>query len=294
MSAALLYGAYGLTCRSDLSLPELRRVSSPPDVDIQIGPVAHRPASASAESMAVDVSASATWLFHASAGGFCVADGRSITIEPAAGIAPARLRRFVLGPALGTLLRQRERLTLHGSAVASDAAAVVFLGECGAGKSTTAAGFHARGWRLLADDIVAIDSMRSVAATFPGYPRVKLDPCAASLTKMTGPAEDVVDGKGSFCTDREFALQPLPVAHAFVLGGEKAGPVHRLRPPQALVELLRHSYGARTLQAIARDAHFRQCAAFASKVPVSRLPRTAAASFAAFLDLVEEHVARHA
>ena len=81
------------------------------------------------------------------------------------------LRTFLLGSAVGALLIQRGMLVLHGNAVEKDGRAIVCLGHSGDGKSTLAYALMQRGWRLLADDLVAITPDGLV---LPGIPRIKL------------------------------------------------------------------------------------------------------------------------
>lgn len=72
---------------------------------------------------------------------------------------------------MGALLIQRGMLVLHGNALEKDGQAIVCLGHSGAGKSTLAYALMEQGWRLLADDLVAITAAGQV---LPGIPRIKL------------------------------------------------------------------------------------------------------------------------
>lgn len=84
-------------------------------------------------------------------------DGKNprLTFQP--GSDPRDVEKIRRGSAW-LLLRQLEgRLAMHGSAVAKDGKAIIFLGRSGAGKSTLAAAMCLRGAELLADDAVAID-----------------------------------------------------------------------------------------------------------------------------------------
>jgi len=81
------------------------------------------------------------------------------------------IRTFLLGSAVGALLIQRGLLVLHGNALEKDGRAVVCMGHSGAGKSTLAYALMQQGWRLLADDLVAISPDGLV---LPGIPRIKL------------------------------------------------------------------------------------------------------------------------
>ena len=81
------------------------------------------------------------------------------------------LRTFLLGSAVGALLIQRGMLVLHGNALERNGEAIVCMGHSGAGKSTLAYALMQQGWRLLADDLVAITPDGRV---LPGIPRIKL------------------------------------------------------------------------------------------------------------------------
>jgi hypothetical protein len=78
---------------------------------------------------------------------------------------------FLLGSAVGALLIQRGILVLHGNALEKDGKAIVCMGHSGAGKSTLAYALMQQGWRLLADDLVAVSTDGLV---LPGIPRIKL------------------------------------------------------------------------------------------------------------------------
>lgn len=88
-----------------------------------------------------------------------------------AGVSDQDIRTFLLGSAVGALLIQRGMLVLHGNALEKDGQAIVCLGHSGAGKSTLAYALLQQGWRLLADDLVAINPEGLV---LPGIPRIKL------------------------------------------------------------------------------------------------------------------------
>jgi hypothetical protein len=87
------------------------------------------------------------------------------------GVSDQDLRTFLLGSAVGALLIQRGMLVLHGNALEKGGRAIVCLGHSGAGKSTLAYALMEQGWRLLADDLVAITAAGQV---LPGIPRIKL------------------------------------------------------------------------------------------------------------------------
>ena len=105
-------------------------------------------------------------------GCFRISNADQITWQKAEGtVSDQDLRTFLLGSAVGALLIQRGMLVLHGNALERDGEAIVCVGHSGAGKSTLAYALMKQGWRLLADDLVAITPEGKV---LPGIPRIKL------------------------------------------------------------------------------------------------------------------------
>ena len=105
-------------------------------------------------------------------GDFRVHNGNEITFKKDKIIQdPNDLSTFILGSVLGALLIQRNFFLLHGNALEKDGKAIVCLGGSGYGKSTLAYVLSKYGWRLIADDMVAITNDGLV---LPGIPRIKL------------------------------------------------------------------------------------------------------------------------
>lgn len=182
--------AFGLEVRSDdLDLPELAPLGSLPPTDqatqaplirIQYEPPSQWPAVSevppslchSDERHSLWIAADELRLQIWDVGHFRILGGHQIGWCPAhPGVSPAELRTYLLGSAFGALLIQRGLLVLHGNALERDGRAIVCLGASGAGKSTLACALMQQGWRLLADDLVAITPEGMV---LPGIPRIKL------------------------------------------------------------------------------------------------------------------------
>jgi hypothetical protein len=116
-------------------------------------------------------------------GCFRISDGARIAWSRSSSeVSDQDLRTFLLGSAVGALLIQRGMLVLHGNALVKDGQAIVCLGHSGAGKSTLAYALMQQGWRLLADDLVAIAPDGLV---LPGIPRIKLWEDAAVAFGLT-------------------------------------------------------------------------------------------------------------
>ncbi|MDB5859155.1 MAG: hypothetical protein JWQ76_2844 [Ramlibacter sp.] len=86
---------------------------------------------------------------------------------------------YLLGPAMGFLLRLRGTLCLHASCAVIDGRAVAFIGPSGAGKSTAAGAFACAGLPILTDDVLALRLERGSVEALPAYPRVRLWPESA-------------------------------------------------------------------------------------------------------------------
>ena len=91
---------------------------------------------------------------------------------------------YLLGPAMGFVLRRRGVTPLHASAVCVGGKAVVFCGDAQTGKSTTAAALGLRGAPVLCEDIAALKMADNRYWVEPGYPRVCLWP--DSVEKLLG------------------------------------------------------------------------------------------------------------
>ena len=107
--------------------------------------------------------------------------GCDIIIDASSEANPRLIRLYLLGPILAPALHQRGLLVLHASAIRIDGQAIAFVGDKGMGKSTMAAAFRARGYSLVADDLVAIDISGDVPMAYPGFPQLKLFPGSAAL-----------------------------------------------------------------------------------------------------------------
>ncbi len=266
--------AYGLGIRSALPLPEFVASAAAADVDVRLGRVKRFPSETTAAGSYFRATAEEAYLFWENVGAFLVLEGREIIADPVPGVEDRVLRLFILGPALGVLLHQRGLLVLHASAVELNGGAVAFLGGAGWGKSTLAAALYARGHGVMSDDVTAVELDGPRPTALPGFPQLKLWPEAAAalgvspatLARLHPQLE-----KRAYDASRGFPEAPLPLSRIYVLAEGMSQEVEPIRPQEALLELVRHSYGIRMLQAVRPSSHFRQCAALASTVPVCRL-----------------------
>ncbi len=182
------YWAYGLRIHAEQDCPELPshfEAEGNPDVTIRL--LAQSAAATEPlENGAYEVHPG---VFRLAVGGvarYQVEGGRQILIEPAADASPEKVRLFLLGSAMGALLYQRGLFPLHGSAVETRWGAMVFVGAQGAGKSTLAAEFHRRSFRLLSDDVCAVEPAGDLLRILPALAQFRL--CADAFESLGSPA----------------------------------------------------------------------------------------------------------
>ena len=167
--------AFGLSWRSaELTIPELPAGGDGPLIDVAPDDPQHWPPLPPGphDTPFVQMAPGERRLTVEGIGRFRVRDGARIGWwREHHSVSDQDLRTFLLGSAVGALLIQRRMLVLHGNALEKEGQAIVCLGHTGAGKSTLAYALMRQGWRLLADDLVAISPEGLV---LPGIPRIKL------------------------------------------------------------------------------------------------------------------------
>lgn len=280
------YRAFGLGVGSELPIPELLEGGSEIEVLIRLGQVDRTPPPGAAAGGWSEVHGDSAYLSWDGVGTFQVRGGTEITVDPEPGVSLQRVRLFLLGAALGTLLHQRGLLVLHGSAVSIDGAAVAFLGSKWCGKSTIAAVLNSRGHELVSDDVLAIEVKGARALVSPSFPQIKLWPESlsvigerpSSVLKLHPELE-----KRDYRVDLSFSTQALPLHSIYLFGmGERPG-IEALDAHDALGKLMTHWYCARfgfeSLHALGISSHFLQSATLVNSTPfyLLRRPRDLAA-----------------
>jgi hypothetical protein len=203
---------------------------------------------------------------------------------PGSGSDLAELR--FLGPVLSYWFERRGETALHASAVALGGGAVGFLSHHGGGKSGLAAALVQAGASLLTDDLLVLGERDGRWQARPSYPCMRMWPDEAEhfrgasahlpLVQEDSAKRSVAvgfDGAGGFGA---FHGEPAPLACLYLAsrrretsGGVEIGPVAR---GEALVELVRHSFSARLVEAAGlQPARLDRLARLVRSVPVRRL-----------------------
>jgi len=275
------YWAYGLSIHADVLCPELPPHPHPandPDVTIRVldreatalCPLPDRRYEVQPGHFRLDVPGVAR---------YSVEDGKRILIEPMAESTPEKIRLFLLGSTMGALLYQRGLYPLHGSAVETPWGAMIFVGVQGAGKSTLAAEFHRQGYRLLSDDVCAVERTPKGLRILPALAQIRL--CADAYQRLGTPEGSRFDvDKYVVPMGERYCPDPVPLRAIQVLSDQQAladhdiprfEPLRGLSKVQCLLENLYRPFylkGQRTQSEVSRMAGI--IAQHASVVRVSR------------------------
>ena len=276
------YSAFGLHIASEVTLPELRPAElqlgvpqTTPDIRISRGD-AGRPMPTRKDGIVFDY-ADPDGIYMAWPGGAAIRikDNRDVTIQPDTGVPDSYLAFPLLGPVMAWILIQRGLVVLHASAVEIDGQCVAFLGDKMAGKSTTAAAFVRAGYKIVTDDILAIDVTDPARAIVqPAFAQVKLDEQSSGAVTIAG--ADALPLVFEGFPKRQHRLpdmttRALPASHVLVLsrGGEQPG-FDALDAGGAIAAIMRYGYGVRFGSApVGREeeaARFRRAAALSRSV----------------------------
>ena len=214
-------------------------------------------------------------------------------------LADEELSLYFLGPVMGFVLRHRHMTCLHASGVQLQDRAVLFSGDAGDGKSTTAAALALRGAPVLCEDIVPLELTEGRYYAVPGYPRVCLWPDA--VAKLVGDADALprlsptwekrylpLDGvRAQFAGDKK----PLGVIYLFAArSSDPAAPrIEEMRPKDALLGLVQNTYMNWLLDRQRRAEEFDELWKIVQQVPVRRIvAHTDGAKLGALCDCIFE------
>lgn len=277
--------AFGLTIAADLTLDDLAPAEpgAAPDLMVLRRPGVFQPweggdplrfAFATGGTGAIDQ------LDWRDVGGFRIEDGRTVAYEAGPGVSDDLVTLPLLGTVMAVVLQRRGRMVLHGSAIAIGGKAWVFVGDKGAGKSTTAAALVGSGRPLLTDDVVALEigaDGRLLLA--PGYPQVKLT--ASATAGMALPDARVLPTPYAAYTKHRHALaapfdtRPIELGGVFVLERGARFNLTPLAGVAAVQALMRFAYLARFGRALFEGENARTfldwCGRVARRASVARL-----------------------
>ena len=290
--------AYGLRVRSEIAVPfRPAAPDGPPDLDIRIGRVPERlPNPAAVRGRFWQTAPGVFLLGVEGIARYLARDGREIVVQPAGGT-ESDVGAFLPGSVLAACLQQRGMLTLHASAVATEAGAILFAGHSGSGKSTLLAALVDRGYRMIADDITGVvPAIAGPPVALPAFPALRLwDDAVDALRWRDRSLGRVHEGMEKYVAAvDDFRHEPAAVRTVLTLDTRRGDAIRIAALPrsQAFGRLLRHTYGWRFLAGMGRQReHFDAVSRLARQVPLFGVTRPGGLLPAAALaDEVERHL----
>ena len=168
------YRAFGLNLESEILLNELLPCDfEEADVSIHLGEVA--PIFNAEHAYRTQITKDTFRMDKERVARFQVEKGNLVTVQPYPGSPMEVVKLYLLGSCMGAALFQRRILPIHGSCVRVGKTSILLTGRSGAGKSTIAAGFLAKGCSILTDDVAAVRlECPKMPVVSPSYPGQKL------------------------------------------------------------------------------------------------------------------------
>ncbi len=287
---------YGLTVATWIPFPELEPApeGAPVDVAIRLGEVPADLPDARFRGARFQTAPGRLLAWIPGVGRYLTFEGREIRVQPDPGSTESDLRALLLCSPMGALLHQRGILPLHASVIVTSQGAVAFMGVSGRGKSTLAAHFSKRGFRVLADDVAAVTfDAAGNPIVQPGLPQFKLWPNSAR--ELVEDAESLPRlrpqlDKRTLAFRDSFCREPVPLARLYHLSADSriSEPTLTLQPVLKRVTLLlENTYRAQYLPGLGlQKPHFQSLSRLAAQVPLTTVTRPDRSEFSA-LTLVD-------
>jgi hypothetical protein len=244
------YETFGLVLQSDFMFPDMEETDRR-DVDVTINrTVISEPCQEREfEWLTHDIGLDVQTFVWKTLGTYRISNGDTIDIDPIDGVSSRHLSIPLFGAVFATLLHMRGLLVLHASAVARDGKCVIFLGNKGAGKSTTAFAMIANGYELVSDDVVAITfDADGKPQVLPAFNQVKLLDDAAQKFGLDPEAAEQIHPlvqKRRHQAQDAFCNETTPATAVYVLDRDTKGAVVPYPADAALKALIGFSYASR-------------------------------------------------
>jgi hypothetical protein len=213
-------------------------------------------------------------------GRFLIGSDSSILIDKLEDTDEASIRLYLLGTCFGFLLIKQSIFPFHGSTLLTPFGAVMFIGQSGWGKSTTAAKFIQEGHKLLTDDVCVVRTLdKGTPYAYPSSFRIKLwEDSVSELCFDTDVLHDIVPNftKKQFYADTKLCQAAQPLKAIYALWPDEAD-VLRIEPLKSNEKLAVLAQNTFRLEAVGilglHREHFDFCGTIARSVPVRRLWR---------------------
>lgn len=212
------YRLYGLVVESEVPISEVPALEQPtkPDVQIVYGRLPRDMKDHPNYAPVFSQVPEAAWhcnvdvqqhFFGTQVGSFEITGGNRIVVDAYGDPEDVRLRAYMMGTALGSILCQKGYLPFHSGSLKIGDRTLLIVGRSGAGKSTLTSSLVTRGYQFLSDDVTPVsmaDTGESVAHS--SYPQRKLSGPMCSelgydLTKLSRLVVKKVESKYNIPAD---------------------------------------------------------------------------------------------
>lgn len=272
------YNAYGLSIHSSISFPELNAGCSGKDISINWGNFKTSNKLDSKldfdDGYQIQVSDKVVYIFLEDYNICRISNGCEILVNPNTGIDESILKALILCPALSILLHQRGNLVLHAGAVNINDSAVAFLGNNGAGKSTSMLAFNKKGYPIITDDSLCLKFENGKPIVSPSYSRLKIRPDV--ITHMYGnscslPKTHIYSEKYSYFTEDNFSNNQLILKNLYYIEKGDELSINTLNPIDSLIRLVKSSYCYSIFNKEELAENLMTCAKIVNLLPVKLL-----------------------
>lgn len=278
--------AFGLSFKSCIDCKEFNPISNGSakiDIEIGYGNVSNNLENAVEKGIlfqAAPLSYHFKYGIHGRIGKFLVTNGNRITIHRGKKATENAIKIQLLGPVLAAVLLQRGLFPFHASAIEKNGAAYIFIGNSTCGKSTLAAAFGLRGFRLLADDLTLVtQNNNGEPIVWPGLRRLKLWEYAIQKLGVTATEENRISPnieKFSIPLNDSFHNKPVPLKRIYFLPLREATEISisRMAGRESADILLTNTFGIRYVKAFGEASrHLFHCLSVANAVSVHKIEK---------------------
>lgn len=292
------YSAFGLKIRSAVCIPQLIPLPhcNSPDIHIQVDSDRRIenfiPIELLAEPSVLKVDREQAQLYFKNTGVFLIEQGHTITVIPDLNLQEQTLAAFLSGGVMAVLLYQRDFLILHGSAVNISGKAVLFLGDSGEGKSSTAAALQAQGYPQITDDLAAVTIDQGTVMISPSIPQTKLSlemADALGYRQELQLSDSLQAEKYRYRLPQEVSQLRVPLSHIYFLSTSTEFSINPLSIQTGLLEIIKHA-GIAPMLHQGDVQHFCQCSQLATLCQTFALKRPKNITFLQkLIKLIESH-----
>lgn len=279
------YFAFGLTIATEIHFPELQAIAPALNEDLRViyGDISlHISKEIVSVRENVFLSPVEYLIYAEDISSYYVTNGNRVIIDPVAGAKDNKVRMMFLSVVMGAVLNQRGIMPLHASAIFYEDGVSLFMGESGAGKSTTVTALQSKGFRVFSDDVCVPVRSAEGFNVYAAYPMIKL--CEDAFEKLSlGEVnrEHVIerqDGQkyGKFFNE-SFSFEPQLVRKIFILEKDpciKSVEFRRIGGIEAFGLLKNHSYYWSDFEVLnAKKNLFELCIYLSDTIPVYLIRR---------------------